>query len=117
MARQSPQRTNPLSTGTRHRRYRLSGVPAALILLGGAAFLGATQGDWILFDGTALYLLIVVALNATDSPSRQPPVAPPDPTPDTSADMEGAPTQVPVAVSSRPAARPRDGAPGEPPPP
>jgi hypothetical protein len=123
MAPQSDQRTDPAHNGYRHRRYGVLGTLAAVLLLGGA-FLGVTQGDWILFDGAALYLLIAVVMIATDTPPRRPPTAPPDPSPDSRGDANdthdadngvNAPTHGPLAASSHPAAHPLDGTLREPP--
>jgi hypothetical protein len=78
MARLSYQRTDLPSTPVRHRRYRVPGTLSALLLLAGGAYLGLALGDWILFDGAALCLLIAVALNASDALSTSLPDRPPD---------------------------------------
>jgi hypothetical protein len=78
MARPSPQLTDPPSTGPRHRRYRVLGTLPALLLLAGGAYLGLALGNWILFAGAALYLLIAVVMIASDTPPTSPPDRPPD---------------------------------------
>ena len=79
MAPQSRQRPDPAPpSGPRHRRYRVLGSLPALLLLAAGAFLGLAEGDWILFDGAALFLLISVVMIATDTPPRRPPDTPPD---------------------------------------
>jgi hypothetical protein len=80
MARQSPQRTDPPSTGPRHRRYRVLATLPALLLLASGAYLGVALGNWILFAGAALYLLIAVVMVASDIPPTPPdrPDRPPD---------------------------------------
>jgi hypothetical protein len=88
MARQPDQRTDPVHSVPRHRRYGVLGTLAALLLLAGGAFLGVNQGEWILFDGAALYLLIAVVMIAADTPPRRPPTAPPDTPGDTTPDVE-----------------------------
>jgi hypothetical protein len=127
MAHQSPKRTDPPSSGPRyrHRRYRVLGTLPALLLLAAGAYLGLALGNWILLDGAALYLLITVAMIATDTSPRRPPAAP-SPTPpntlvadatdatDATDGVDKAPTRVPVAAASRSGARPANGAPGEP---
>jgi hypothetical protein len=78
MARPSPQRADPPSTGPRYRRYRVLGTLPALLLLAGGAYLGLALRNWILFDGAALYLLIAVVMIASDTLPTSPPDRPPD---------------------------------------
>lgn len=123
MAHRSPRHSDPLSTtGPRPRRYRVLGTLPALLLLAVGAYLGLDLGNWFLFVGAALYLLITVAMIATDTPPRRPLAPPQDTPPNTLAadanntdDEDKVPTHVPVAVFSRSGALPADGTPNEPP--
>ena len=123
MAHHSPRRTDPLSTtGRRPRRYRVLGTLPALLLLACGAYLGLAFGNWFLFVGAALYLLIAVAMIATDTPLLRPPAPPQDTPPnalvadaDDTDDGGKVPTRVPVAIFGRSGARPADGTPSEPP--
>jgi hypothetical protein len=77
MAHQSHPRTHPAQSHRRYRRYRVLGMLPALVLLGGSLYLGLARGDWIIFGGAALFLLISVAMLATDTPPSLPPESPP----------------------------------------
>jgi hypothetical protein len=100
------------------------GTLPALLLLACGAYLGLAFGNWFLFVGASLYLLITLAMIATDTPLLRPPAPPQDTPPNTLApdagdtDNEGkVPTRVPVAIFRRSGARPADGTLSEPPPP
>jgi hypothetical protein len=119
MAHHSSQHTDPSSGGQRHRRYRVLGTLPALLLLAAGAYLGLALGNWILFVGAALYLLITVAMIATDTPPRRPLAAPTPPNTlaadaDATGDADKVPTRVPVAAASSSGARPAGSTPSEP---